>query len=70
MIAATSATPVRLASAAAIGGEAIVKCLIKNNIKGGSIMFPNTVPVGNIEVDNRVTAAFRRRSRLSRPPTA
>jgi simple sugar transport system substrate-binding protein len=47
------------ASAAAIGGEAIVKCLLKNNIKGGSILFPNTVPVGNIEVNNRVTAAFQ-----------
>ena len=47
------------ASAAAIGGEAIVKCLIKNNVKGGSILFPNTVPVGNIEVNNRVTAAFQ-----------
>src|SRR5271168_3937597 len=49
----------QLASAAAIGGEAIVKCLIKNNIKGGSILFPNIVPVGNIEVNNRVTAAFQ-----------
>jgi len=47
------------ASAAAIGGEAIVKCLLKNNIKSGSILFPNTVPVGNIEVNNRVTAAFQ-----------
>jgi simple sugar transport system substrate-binding protein len=47
------------ASAAAIGGEAIVKCLIKNNVKGGSILFPNTVSVGNIEVNNRVTAAFQ-----------
>src|SRR6202042_2046068 len=47
------------ASAAAIGGEAIVKCLLKNNIKGGSILFPNTVPVGNIEVNNRGTAAFQ-----------
>jgi simple sugar transport system substrate-binding protein len=47
------------ASAAAIGGDAIVKCLIKNNIKSGSILFPNTVPVGNIEVNNRVTAAFQ-----------
>ena len=47
------------ASAAAIGGEAIVKCLIKNDIKSGSILFPNTVPVGNIEVNNRVTAAFQ-----------
>src|SRR6202045_4780206 len=32
------------ASAAAIGGEAIVKCLIKNNIKGGSIPFPTPRP--------------------------
>ena len=32
---------------------------MKNNIKGGSILFPNTVPVGNIEVNNRVTAAFQ-----------
>jgi simple sugar transport system substrate-binding protein len=47
------------ASAAAIGGEAIVKCLLKNNVKGGTILFPNTVPVGNIEVNNRVTAAFQ-----------
>jgi len=47
------------ASAAAIGGDAIVKCLIKNGVKGGSILFPNTVPVGNIEVNNRVTAAFQ-----------
>jgi simple sugar transport system substrate-binding protein len=47
------------ASAAAIGGEAIVKCLLKNNVKGGSILFPNTVAVGNIEVNNRVSAAFR-----------
>ena len=47
------------ASAAAIGGDAIVKCLIKNNIKGGSIVFPNTVSVGNIEVNNRVKAAFQ-----------
>jgi simple sugar transport system substrate-binding protein len=47
------------ASAAAIGGEAIVKCLVKNNIKSGSILFPNTVPVGNIEVNNRVKAAFQ-----------
>ncbi len=47
------------ASAAAIGGEAIVKCLLKNNVKSGSILFPNTVAVGNIEVNNRVKAAFQ-----------
>src|SRR5579871_1495224 len=46
-------------SAAAIGGEAIVKCLLKNNVKGGTIVFPNTVSVGNIVVNNRVTAAFQ-----------
>ncbi len=58
------------ASAAAIGGEAIVKCLLKNNVKGGSILFPNTVAVGNIEVNNRVTGGVpARRSRPSRPPT-
>jgi len=32
---------------------------MKNNVKGGSILFPNTVSVGNIEVNNRVTAAFQ-----------
>jgi simple sugar transport system substrate-binding protein len=47
------------ASAAAIGGEALVECLLKNNVKGGSILFPNTVAVGNIEVNNRVKAAFQ-----------
>ena len=36
-----------------------MNCLIKNNVKGGTILFPNTVPVGNIEVNNRVTAAFQ-----------
>ncbi|HZZ62770.1 MAG TPA: substrate-binding domain-containing protein [Roseiarcus sp.] len=47
------------ASAAAIGGEALVNCLLKNNVKSGSILFPNTVAVGNIEVNNRVKAAFQ-----------
>ncbi len=46
------------ASAAAIGGEAMVNCLIKNNVKGGSIVFPNTTTLGNVEVNNRIKAAF------------
>ncbi len=47
------------ASAAAIGGEALVKCLVDNNVKGGSIIFPNTTTLGNVEVNNRITAAFQ-----------
>jgi simple sugar transport system substrate-binding protein len=46
------------ASAAAIGGEALVTCLIKNNVKGGTIVLPNTTTLGNVEVNNRITAAF------------
>src|SRR5207247_4425321 len=45
------------ASAAAIGGEALAACLIKSNVKG-SIVFPNTTTLGNVEVNNRITAAF------------
>jgi simple sugar transport system substrate-binding protein len=47
------------ASAAAIGGEALFQCLVKNNVKGGSIIFPNTTTLGNVEVNNRITAAFQ-----------
>jgi len=47
------------ASAAAIGGEALAQCLIKNNVKGGSIIFPSTTTLGNVEVNNRITAAFQ-----------
>jgi simple sugar transport system substrate-binding protein len=47
------------ASAAAIGGEALAQCLIKNNVKGGTIIFPNTTTLGNVEVNNRITAAFQ-----------
>jgi simple sugar transport system substrate-binding protein len=47
------------ASAAAIGGDALVDCLIKNKVKGGSILFPSQTTAGNVEVNNRVTAAFR-----------
>ncbi len=46
------------ASAAAIGGEALAACLVKNNVKGGTIIFPNTTTLGNVEVNNRIKAAF------------
>jgi len=46
------------ASAAAIGGEALVKCLIAKGVKGGSIIFPSTTTLGNEEVNHRITAAF------------
>ncbi len=46
------------ASAAAIGGEALAKCLIDKGVKSGSIIFPNTTTLGNEEVNNRIKAAF------------
>ena len=46
------------ASAAAIGGEALVKCLLDKNVEGGSILLPSSTAMGNVEVNNRVTAAF------------
>lgn len=46
------------ASAAAIAGEALVKCLDERGIKSGSIILPNDTAMGNIEVNNRVTAAY------------
>jgi simple sugar transport system substrate-binding protein len=46
------------ASAAAIGGEAMAQCVLKSGAKGGSIVFPSTTTLGNIEVNNRVKAAF------------
>ena len=46
------------ASAAAIGGEALAKCVLDSGVKGGSIIFPNTTTLGNVEVNNRITAAF------------
>jgi simple sugar transport system substrate-binding protein len=46
-------------SAAAIGGEALVACLVKNNVKGGTIIFPSTTTLGNEEVNRRITAAFQ-----------
>ncbi len=46
------------ASAAAIAGEALVKCLADKGVTGGSILLPNDTAMGNIEVNNRVTAAY------------
>jgi simple sugar transport system substrate-binding protein len=46
------------ASAAAIAGQALAKCLADRGIKGGSIIFPNDTAMGNIEVNNRVTSAY------------
>jgi simple sugar transport system substrate-binding protein len=45
------------ASAAAIGGEAMAKCVLASGAKG-SVLFPSTTTLGNVEVNNRVTAAF------------
>jgi simple sugar transport system substrate-binding protein len=46
------------ASAAAIAGEALVQCLADKGIESGSIVLPSSTAMGNIEVNNRVTAAF------------
>jgi simple sugar transport system substrate-binding protein len=46
------------ASAAAVGGEALAKCLLDKGIEKGSIILPSSTAMGNIEVNNRVTAAF------------
>jgi simple sugar transport system substrate-binding protein len=46
------------ASAAAIAGEALVQCLMDKGVEGGSIILPNDTAMGNIEVNNRVTAAY------------
>ena len=42
------------ASAAAIAGNALAKCLIDRGIKSGTIVFPSSTALGNIEVNNRV----------------
>ncbi len=44
-------------SAAAIGGEALAQCVIDSG-KTGSIIFPSTTTLGNVEVNRRVTASF------------
>src|SRR3546814_4251446 len=46
------------ASAAAIGGEALARCVLESCADGGTIIFPNTTTLGNVEVNNRITAAF------------
>jgi len=46
------------ASAAAIGGEAVANCVLESGVSGGTILFPNTTTLGNVEVNNRITAAF------------
>ena len=46
------------ATAAAIGGEALARCVLASGAAGGSIVFPNTTTLGNVEVNNRITAAF------------
>jgi simple sugar transport system substrate-binding protein len=46
------------ASAAAIAGNALAACLIDKGVTSGSIIFPSSTAMGNIEVNNRVTAAF------------
>ncbi|UVC17771.1 substrate-binding domain-containing protein [Mesorhizobium onobrychidis] len=46
------------ASAAAIAGEALAKCLMERGIESGSIVLPSSTAQGNIEVNDRVTSAF------------
>ena len=46
------------ASAASIGGEALVQCLVDKNVEAGSIILPSTTTLGNVEVNNRITAAY------------
>ena len=46
------------ASAAAIGGEALAKCVLDKGFDKGSIILPSSTAMGNVEVNNRVTAAF------------
>ncbi len=45
-------------SAAAIGGEALAKCVLDSGAESGSIIFPSTTTLGNVEVNRRITAAF------------
>jgi simple sugar transport system substrate-binding protein len=46
------------ASAAAIAGAALAKCLMDKGVEKGSIIFPSDTAMGNIEVNNRVTSAY------------
>jgi len=46
------------ASAAAIAGNALVQCLMDRGVTGGTIVFPSSTALGNIEVNNRVSSAY------------
>ncbi|HET6521250.1 MAG TPA: substrate-binding domain-containing protein [Geminicoccaceae bacterium] len=46
------------AAAAAIGGLALAECVLASGTEGGTILFPSTTTLGNVEVNERVTAAF------------
>src|SRR6185312_11997969 len=46
------------ASAAAIAGEALAKCVLAKGLDKGTILLPSSTAMGNVEVNNRVTAAF------------
>ena len=46
------------AAAAAIGGAALAKCVLDKGLEAGSILFPSQTTAGNVEVNNRVVAAF------------
>jgi simple sugar transport system substrate-binding protein len=46
------------ASAAAIAGQALVKCLMDRGVESGTIVLPSSSAQGNIEVNNRITWAF------------
>ncbi len=47
------------ASAAAIGGAALANCVLEMGADGGSIIFPSQTTAGNVEVNQRVTAAYQ-----------
>ena len=46
------------ASAAAIAGNALAQCLADKGITKGTIVFPSSTALGNIEVNNRVSSAY------------
>ena len=58
------------ASAAAIAGAALAKCLMDKGVEKGSIIFPSDTAMGNIEVNNRVTSAYNATVGRSRLPAS
>src|SRR3546814_3833665 len=46
------------ASAAAIDGAALARCVLESGADGGTIIFPNNTTLGTVEVNTRITAAF------------